>query len=97
MGRIEKRVCIVVLAAFLLALGAMLLQDLLAGDAPRIYHITILLDGSDEAYWQSFRLGADRPPGTGTPMWAISSATRGPPPPPRLRPSGRPGRGRATG
>ena len=60
MGRIEKRVCIVVLAAFLLALGAMLLQILLSGDSPTIYHITILLDGSDEAYWQNFRLGADR-------------------------------------
>ena len=60
MGRMEKRVFAGVLAALLLALGAMLLQDLLAGDAPRIYHITILLDGSDEAYWQSFRLGADR-------------------------------------
>lgn len=60
MGRIEKRVCIVVLAAFLLALGAMLLQTLLSGDSPTIYHITILLDGSDEAYWQNFRLGADR-------------------------------------
>ena len=60
MGRTEKRVFAAVLAVLLLALGGMLLLALPAGDGPPIYHITILTDGSDEAYWQNFRLGADR-------------------------------------
>lgn len=60
MGRMEKRMSAVVLSVLLLALGGMLLQDLLSGDDSHIYHITILMDGSEEAYWQNFRLGVDR-------------------------------------
>lgn len=60
MGRVEKRIFIGVLAVLVLALGAMALQRMFSSDAPTIYHVSVLLDGAGEDYWQNFRRGVDR-------------------------------------
>ena len=46
MGRIEKRIFFGVLLVLLSALGAMLFQNAFATDAPRIYRVSVLLDGA---------------------------------------------------
>ena len=60
MGRIEKRIFFGVLLVLLSALGAMLFQNAFATDAPRIYRVSVLLDGAGEDYWQSFRRGVNQ-------------------------------------
>ena len=60
MGRIEKGIFLGVLAVLLLSLGMMFLQGLTDTGAPKVYHISVLLDGTGDEYWRNFRKGVDR-------------------------------------
>lgn len=60
MGRVEKRIFAGGLLLLALALGSMLAERLLFQDEAPVYHISVLLDGSGEDYWQNFRMGVER-------------------------------------
>ena len=60
MSKNERHIFIGVLLVLAAALAAMLLQDTLAGRPQEIRRVAVLLDGADESYWQSFRLGVDK-------------------------------------
>ena len=60
MGRIGSASFSVSFWCCSLALGAMLFQNAFATDAPRIYRVSVLLDGAGEDYWQSFRQGVNQ-------------------------------------
>lgn len=60
MGRIEKRIFMGVLAVLAAALAALVLQPLYKSDVPTIYHVSVLLDGAEEGYWQNFRRGVNQ-------------------------------------
>lgn len=56
----ERRAFFTVLAVLAVALTFMLMQSLTGGDSERVYHVTVLTDGSDENYWKSFRKGVEQ-------------------------------------
>ena len=60
MSKNERHIFIGVLLVLAAALAVMLLQDTLAGRPQEIRRVAVLLDGADESYWQSFRLGVDK-------------------------------------
>ena len=60
MSKNERHIFIGVLLVLAAALAVMLLQGTLAGRPQEIRRVAVLLDGADESYWQSFRLGVDK-------------------------------------
>ena len=60
MNRNERHLFFGVLLVLAAALGVMLLQDALADRPQEIRRVAVLLDGTDETYWQNFRLGVDK-------------------------------------
>ena len=59
MGKVERRIFTGVLILLLAALGALALTRIFAGDQAPVYRVSILLDGTEEDYWQNFRLGVE--------------------------------------
>lgn len=60
MGKVERGIFTGVLILLLAASGALGLTWLFSADAAPIYRVSILLDGSEEDYWENFMLGVDQ-------------------------------------
>lgn len=56
----EKRLFFGVLAVLLLALALLFAQWVSGGNTPKIYHVSVLLDGADSDYWKNFRAGMNQ-------------------------------------
>lgn len=60
MRRGEKRLFLAVLAILLVGLVALVAQWVSGGNTPKIYHVSVLLDGADNDYWKNFRAGMNQ-------------------------------------
>ena len=60
MSKNERHIFIGVLLVLAAALVVMLLQDRLSDQPQEIRRVAVLLDGTDESFWQNFRLGVDK-------------------------------------
>ncbi len=60
MKRGERRLFFTVLAILLAALVMLMVQRVGGQDAPKIYRVSVLLDGSDSERWKNFRAGLQR-------------------------------------
>lgn len=56
----ERRLFLAVLAILLLALILLFAQWVSGGNTPKIYHVSVLLDGTDSDYWKNFRAGMNQ-------------------------------------
>ena len=56
----ERRLFLAVLAILLLALILLFTQWASGGNTPKIYHVSVLLDGADGDYWKNFRAGMNQ-------------------------------------
>lgn len=60
MGRGEKAVFFSVLAVLVAALSLMLMQRFTGANEPRVYHISVLMDGTGYDYAKNFRKGVEQ-------------------------------------
>lgn len=60
MKRGEKRLFLAVLAILLAALVGLLTQQIWSSDTPRVYRVSVLLDGAESDYWSNFRSGLNQ-------------------------------------
>lgn len=60
MGRGEKRVFLSVLAVLAVALAFMLMQSATGANTPRVYHVSVLLDGTGDDYSRNFKKGVEQ-------------------------------------
>ncbi|NCB62064.1 MAG: hypothetical protein EOM52_00370 [Clostridia bacterium] len=60
MGKGEKRVFLSVLAVLLVSLAFMLMQSATGANTPRIFHVSVLMDGTGDDYSRSFKKGVEQ-------------------------------------
>ena len=60
MGRGEKRVFLSVLAVLVVALAFMLMQSVTGVNEPRVYHVSVLMDGTGDEYSRNFKKGVEQ-------------------------------------
>ncbi|MEG1593399.1 MAG: substrate-binding domain-containing protein, partial [Oscillibacter sp.] len=60
MKRGEKRLFLTVLVIFAAALVGMMVQRVWGSDTPRVYRVSVLLDGGSGEYWSNFRAGLNQ-------------------------------------
>ncbi len=56
----ERRLFFVVLAILLAALALLVAQWVRGGNMPKVYHVSVLLDGAESDYWKNFRAGLNQ-------------------------------------